>query len=146
MLRIGIDIGGCLSKQPHIFRLLIAAIGWNSERAAVYLVTDQHPEEKVRATLLLNGIDPPRGHVLVSDYDECGEECKAVVCQQHAIDILIDDHAGYLACVGEPLVRLLMMPDATRPYYHSSWVTPEGEGTFGRRTMRRNPPESKPPR
>jgi hypothetical protein len=145
VLRIGIDLGGCITKYPIVFKRLLAALGWSSNSAAVYVVTDQHDEAKVRAQLTLNGIYPPAGHVLISDYATFGEECKAVVCNLHNLDVLIDDHGGYVAVVGHPLVRLLVMPDPTLPYLDSSWVTDGKEGDFGRRS-RRNPSESKSPR
>lgn len=39
---------------------------------------------------------------------------------------------GYLSCGGKPPIRLLMMLDPYRPYYHDKWVTDGSEGDFGR--------------
>jgi len=54
-------------------------------------------------------------------------------CKELGIDILIDDFIGYVAVEGAP-VRLLVMPDATKPYYDPNWKTDGSEGDFGRRT------------
>jgi len=140
MTRIAFDIGGCLSKYPDIFRPLVQVLLLSSE-LEVFVISDMKPHQKATTFCHDNGFAVPPQQVICADYETHGERCKAVVCQEHHIDILIDDHAGYLAILGTPPVRLLMMPDPDLPYYHESWQTDGSEGDFGRR----NPPGSKRP-
>jgi hypothetical protein len=132
-LRIGIDIGGVLSKYPEIF----ARLGRILQGAGVeiYIITDMNRDAAL-AMLETNGILEwlPPHRVISGDYQRVGEECKAEICKLYRIDILIDDFLGYVAVPGQPLVRLLVMPDSSRDYYSPQWVTDGTEGSFGRRT------------
>lgn len=140
-MRVAFDIGGVLSKYPDIFRPLLTLIceagpTWGVE---AYALSDMKPHEKAIAFCHDNGFLIPAERILCADYEQHGEACKAIVCQQHGIDMLIDDFIGYVSVVGSPPVRLLIMPDVTRPYYDDVWKTDGSEGNFGRR----NPPGSK---
>lgn len=129
-LRVAFDVGGVLSKYPTEMHSL-AALWLGCE---IYVISDMHPKEKILAMLEANGFGfVEEGRVLSADYQAHGEACKAVLCEELEIDILIDDFIGYVACPGKPPIRLLLMPDASRPYYADTWVTDGSEGDFGRR-------------
>jgi hypothetical protein len=131
-LRIAFDIGGVISKYPEIFIPLIKTLH-NSEDVEVHIVTDMHVRETTLKILAMNGLDiiPPE-RVHNSDYKAHGELCKAVVLRENQIDVIIDDFPGYLT-EGCP-VRLQVMADPYRPYFHDDWKTDGSEGDFGRRT------------
>jgi hypothetical protein len=131
-LRISFDIGGVLSKYPHIFRPLIYALAY-SLNVELFVVTDMHDHEQSVKFVHDNGFECiPGNRILNSDYETYGELCKAVVLKENKIDIHIDDFPGYLT-EGCP-VRLLVWPNPEEPYYHDDWVTDGSEGNFGRRT------------
>lgn len=140
MIKMAFDIGGVLSKYPTIFRPLVTAL-LQSREVLVYVLSDMKPHLKAVAFCHDNGFHVPPERILCADYAAHGELCKAVVCEEKGIDILIDDHIGYLVDAGNPHVRLLIMPDPNLPYYTPGWVTDGSEGDFGRRT----PPGSKRP-
>lgn len=133
-LRVGIDIGGVLSKYPEVFRKLIAAL--HTGGAEVHIITDMHDTPEMRDMLRQNDLYLPDDQVHSADYKTHGEGCKAVLCESLGIDILFDDFIGYVAVKGAP-VRLLVMPDAERPYYADAWTGVPGEPEFGRRVYRR---------
>jgi hypothetical protein len=139
-MRIAFDIGGVLSKYPDVFRPLLSVL--HETEVKVWVISDMHPVEKVIDWLDRNRMTCYRDRVRSADYQTHGENCKAILCEELGIDILIDDHMGYLAQIGSPRVRLLVMPDPSLPYYADSWKTDGSEGDFGRR---RNPPGSKRP-
>ena len=129
-MRIAFDVGGVLSKYPHVFRPLIHAL-LKADDIEVHIISDMHPKEKIGLMLLANGIDMMHSRVHSADYQTHGEMCKAILCKELGIDLLIDDFPGYVA-MGDH-VRLLMMPHPTEPYYHDDWKTDGSEGVFGRR-------------
>jgi hypothetical protein len=90
-----------------------------------------HPAEKMIKMLEDNGFLLPDDHVRSADYNTHGEACKAVLCKELGIDMLVDDFIGYLADGDH--IRLLVMPDTGRAYYDDSWKTDGSEGDFGRR-------------
>ncbi len=147
-MRIAFDVGGVLSKYPSIFKPLLAALHLGRSDVEVFIISDMHPVEKVIDMLERNKVCFYKHRVRSADYKTHGELCKAMLCMELEIDILIDDHPGYVAVPGTPPVRLLVMPDPNLPYYASNksreeeyWHTDGSEGDFGRR----NPPESKNP-
>lgn len=139
-LRIGVDIGGVVSKFPGVFKPLLIALHF-AAAVEVWFVSDMHPVQKIVDMLNMNGVPFFPERVRSADYKTHGEMCKAIVCEREGIDILIDDFPGYVATVGKPPVRLLVMPDPREPYYADDWKTDGSEGNFGRR----NPPGSKRP-
>jgi hypothetical protein len=141
-LRIAFDVGGVISKYPGPLRALLLAL--HSTRlpgVEVHVVSDMHPREKVLDMLARNAIDVRPERVHSADYKGHGEACKAVLCRELGIDVLVDDHAAYVCTPGAPPVRLLVMPDPWLPYYADDWQTDGSEGDFGRRS----PPGSKKP-
>lgn len=131
-MKIAFDIGGVLSKFPVEFQIMIRALSLSSE-IECYVMTDMHDKPKVVAMLAENGFGMiPEERIYTSDYNTHGEMCKAILCQELGIDVLIDDFIGYVAPEGAPM-RLLMMPDAYKPYWHDNWKVSEGDGDFGRR-------------
>lgn len=128
IIKVGIDIGGALSKMPREFSGLIRAIEAGGGKA--YAITDM-PREKALAVLAMNGIALPEVQVVSADYAEHGELCKTAICEALGIDILVDDHPGYVAAGRH--VRLLVMPDPFEPYYSPTWRTDGSEGAFGRK-------------
>lgn len=132
-MKIGFDVGGVLSKYPDVFRPLLQAL-LLSPYVEVFIVSDMHPVKNITDMLDANKIPYRDGNVISADYAKYGEACKAVVCQELKIDLLIDDFPGYVGMPGYPNARLLMMPDATEPYYADNWINPHGAGEdFGRR-------------
>lgn len=128
--KIAFDVGGVLSKYPAIFRPLVAALQASAD-VEVWILTDMSNPQKVRETLALNGFDFPLERIVCADYETYGEACKSVLLEQLEIDVFVDDMPFYLA-QGAP-VRLQLLPDLTRPYYHDSWQIPGETGDFGRR-------------
>jgi hypothetical protein len=135
-MRIAFDIGGVLSKYPGVFGPLLDVLHYhgNSQGVEVWIISDMHPEQKIIDMLELNGIAFLKHRVRSADYQTHGEMCKAVLCKELGIDLLVDDFPGYVAA-GEH-VRLLVMPNPTEPYYHDEWKTDGSEGAFGRRLRR----------
>ena len=129
-ISISFDIGGVLSKYPNEFRPLVRAL-LASPFVSVYVLSDMKPHAKAVAFCHDNGFMVPPEHIVCCDYDAYGEKCKAEAMRYLGIDIHFDDFPGYLA-EGCP-VRLLLMPDPDRDYYHPSWKTDGSEGNFGRR-------------
>jgi len=148
-VRIAFDIGGVLSKFPDVFRPLFRRLALppacitvlESEPIELFVISDMHDKDKMGMMLLQNGFDLRPSQIHCADYKAHGEDCKAVLCEQLGIDILIDDFPGYVCQIGSPRVRLLVMPDPSQPYYADEWKTDGSEGDFGRR----NPPGSKRP-
>lgn len=135
MIKIGFDIGGVLSKYPEVLTPFINSLIFNcSHDIEVHVLSDMHPKEKIVDWLDRNDVYVSHENVHSCDYVEHGELCKSVKCQELKIDIMMDDFIGYLA-EGSP-IRLLVMPDAKRPYYHDDWKTDGSEGTFGRRKIK----------
>lgn len=136
ILNVAFDVGGVLSKYPQIFRPLLwtlyVASTENYGEVEVHIISDMHPKEKILDMLARNGFDfIPSSRVHSADYATHGERCKAVLCEQLSIDLIIDDFPGYVADGNH--VRLLVMPNTTQSYYHDDWKTDGSEGNFGRR-------------
>lgn len=131
MIKIGFDIGGVLSKYPEIFKPVIDAL-CDSPDIELHVLSDMHPTEKCQDWIInKNNLSIKPENIHSCDYSEHGELCKAIKCKELGIDIMIDDFVGYVA-EGSP-VRLLVMPDPHRPYFHDDWKTDGSEGDFGRR-------------
>lgn len=135
-LKIGVDIGGVISKYPALFKGLIDHLARSG--AEVHAVTDM-TLDKARAMIVNNLIPIDFARVHAADYKLRGERCKAELCRSLGIDVLIDDHLAYLSVPGSPRLRLYVMPDVDLPYYQWDWrdennQTPQRSG---------NPPESK---
>lgn len=129
-VKVGFDIGGVLSKYPDILRPVVAAL-LASPRVEVHVLSDMFPHAKCVAFVHENGFHVPPERIHSCDYGTHGELCKAEKMREIGIDIMLDDFPGYLAegCA----LRLLVMPDPHRPYYHDEWKTDGSEGDFGRR-------------
>lgn len=130
-VKVGFDVGGVLSKYPDIFKSLILALD-SCPATEVHIVSDMHPKEKIIAMLALNGINVDPSRVHSADFQQYGEACQAVLAEELGLDVLFDDFPAYVSGVGKPPVRLLVMPDLSRPYYDDSWKTDGTEGSFGR--------------
>jgi len=130
-LRISFDIGGVLSKYPHVFRPLVAALN-AADNVEVYVVTDMHDHDKSVRMVQENGYDIPAERVINSDYARHGEQCKEMAIRQHNIDIHVDDFPGYVAHTA--CVNLFVWPNPREPYFADDFKTDGSEGNFGRRT------------
>ena len=115
-MKIGIDIGGTLSKYPDFFRWLISSL--NKEN--IFILTDMSDKNKVLSMLNENNINVISDNVYCCDYLNHGENCKAVIIKKLGIDVLIDDHMGYLMSADIP-IRLFIMPNPSLPYYADNW-------------------------
>ena len=131
-VRVAFDIGGVLSKYPdELRRLARCVVAGGGE---VFVITDMHDRAHVLDTLAANAFGfVPAENVYTADYDQHGEGCKAELLRELVVDVFLDDFVGYVTPGGAP-IRCLVMPDASKPYYHESWTTLGGEPTFSRRT------------
>lgn len=130
-IKIGFDIGGVLSKYPEILTPLVNSIIKNCPDVEVHVLTDMHPIEKCREWVAMNGLNVRTDYIHSCDYSSYGEYCKSIKSKEIGLDVLMDDFIGYLS-EGSP-IRLLVMPDPSRSYYHDDWKTDGSEGNFGRR-------------
>lgn len=134
-MRIAFDVGGVLSKYPHTWRPLLDLLTFRGVDPRydieTWIISDMHPEQKIVDMLQANNIPFDAERVRSADYQTHGEMCKAVLCEELGIDILIDDFPGYVAHGKH--CRLLVMPNPHEPYYHDDWKTDGSEGGFGRR-------------
>lgn len=129
--RVAFDIGGVISKYPEL-RAMAECLARGG--AEIFVITDIHDRAHVLDVLAANAFGfVPSENVRTADYDRHGEGCKAEILRELEIDVFLDDFIGYVTPGGAP-VRCLVMPDASRPYYHETWTTLGGEATFGRRT------------
>src|SRR5271166_182329 len=113
MLKIGLDIGGVVSKHPSQFRELCNLL---KDSCEIFIITDMHDKDKILVMLKENGFGmiPPE-RVYSADYKNHGEMCKAILLRELGIDIFIDDFGGYVqwdSQLGAAPIRLLMAPDA----------------------------------
>lgn len=135
MLRIGVDIGGVLSKYPHELRFLLDRLCHDVE---LFVITDMHNKDEVIKTLRNNSFDSfifSDSNIYCADYQKHGEFCKAVIIKEVGINIFIDDFPGYLnwdSKFGPAPMRLMVQPDPFKPYWHEDWKV-EIESDFGRR-------------
>lgn len=127
--RVSFDIGGVLSKYPHVFRPMIEAL--QKGGAEVYVLTDMPDHEMSTKFVRDNGFDIPADRILCADYREHGEVCKAEMIAKHGIQLHVDDFPGY--CAHTKSVSLFVWPNPDEPYYHDDFVTHGAEGSFGRR-------------
>ena len=118
MLKIAFDIGGVLTKYPDLLRPVYLALRGGAE-IEVYVLTDRIDHREALYLLQANGFPCDADRLLCADYEQHGEACKAVLLETMAIDIMIDDYPAYVSA-GCPL-RLLVMPDTTRPYLAERW-------------------------
>lgn len=130
-MKIAFDVGGVLSKYPEQFKPLLEALHKSRSNIEVWIISDMHPEEKIIDMLELNAVHFYKHRVRSADYAKHGEMCKAILCEELGIDIIVDDFPGYVATGYH--VRLLVMPAPAQPYYHDDWKTDGSEGNFGRR-------------
>lgn len=133
-LRIAFDIGGVLSKYPAHFRTLCYNLQGKVDQ---FVLTDMHDKADVCAMLRKNGFYEfifPDENIYTADYATHGEMCKAVLLKELKIDIFIDDFIGYTqwdSQLGDAPIRLLVQPDAFKPYWDEQWKCTGGN--FGRR-------------
>ena len=129
-LKLALDIGGVISKYPDQFRALI-----NSTTCETFIITDMHDKAYVEEMLRMNDISVASDHIYCADYAKYGELCKAVLLKELKIDILFDDFMGYTSwnpVWGDAPIRLLVVPDPFKPYWHQDWKVKD-ESDFGRR-------------
>jgi hypothetical protein len=122
-MKVAFDVGGVLTRYPRECRELIACLLQGGHE--VFVVTDMPDRDKVVAALVANDFTDPRllGNVVLARHSRHGDACKAVVLLDLGIDVLVDDHLGYLGWpwpTRAPL-RLLVVPDPRRAYYGETW-------------------------
>lgn len=133
-MKIGLDIGGVLSKYPQDFIIFLQ----HFDKSELFVITDQHPKDKVIKTLKDNGFELLDENIYCADYEQHGNFAKAILIKQLDIKIFIDDFDGYLqwdSSFGEQPIMLKVMADNFKPYWHQNWIC-EG-GDFGRRYYKR---------
>lgn len=148
-LKVAFDVGGVLSKYPAEMRNIMTAMA-ASGTIELWVITDMHDRPETLKQLEENGFGfVPEERVLNSDYATYGEFCKAVLLKEHGIGMLVDDFGGYVAWdsqLGPAPIRLQVMPDPFRPYWHPDWKESSGSD-FGRRVCPQNltaPPNQLP--
>lgn len=134
-VKVGLDIGGVLSKYPEILRPIVDAL-LASPDVEVHVLTDMPDRVKATSFCHDNGFIVPAAQIHSCDYSTHGEECKAVKARKLGLHVLVDDFPGYVAVINAPALRLMTMPDPTRDYYHETWKTDGSEGDFGRRKVK----------
>lgn len=135
-MRIAFDLGGVITKFPAQFMGMAGAFGAMGH--ILYVISDITSVKHILSMLEDNKVDIfDKDKILSADYATHGEACKAVLCREYYIDILIDDFPGYLVWPWpEPApLRLQVMPDPYRPYNDPGWVTSADVGSFGRRVF-----------
>jgi len=136
-LKIAFDIGGVLSKYPAEFRKLLADLDGNDD-IELFVITDMHDKDEVVKQLNENlGYFFSPKNVYCADYEKHGELCKAVLLRDLKIDMFYDDFVGYTMWpphFGPAPIRMLVMPDGYRPYWHPDWKCSGGD--FGRRVYK----------
>jgi hypothetical protein len=138
-MRIAVDIGGVISKYPEEFEHMMRA--FRRANHDVFVVTDMHDKSQVVETLAANAVEIKPEFIYCADYEKYGDACKAVLLRELRIDVLFDDHPGYLVWpwpTPAPL-RLRVEPDPRMPYWAKTWVCPGGE--FGRRCFMDDNPD-----
>lgn len=128
-MKVSFDIGGVLSKYPHVFKPLMEAL--QKGGIDVFVLTDMHDHEQSVRFVQGNGFNVAEDHILNADYSEHGEDCKASVIEKHGIELHIDDFPGY--CANTKCVNLFVWPNPEQSYYHNDFKTDGTEGDFGRR-------------
>lgn len=133
-MKIAFDIGGVISKYPSEMRVLMQSLMFALQE--VFVITDMHDRSEVLETLATNGFGfVPEDRVFCADYARHGELCKAVLIKELGIDALVDDFGGYVqwdSSLGPAPIRMLVAPDAFRPYWHPDWKV-KVDSDFGRR-------------
>lgn len=156
-MKIGFDIGGVLSKYPNEFKKLLDILRLGRydnfsrhlmyEDVDIFIITDQHPIDKVQQVLYENDLlskHEPTGiftfgrfspeNIYCADYEKYGNMAKAILIKELGLDIFIDDFDGYLqwdSSFGPQPILLKVQPDAYKPYWHPDWKCDGGD--FGRR-------------
>jgi hypothetical protein len=116
-LRIGIDIGGVISKFPAEFRTLIDVLR-KSDNVEVYIITDM-PRATAEQMLTANTIAFESDHLLCAEWRTHQDRCKSVLMEEHHIDIMIDDRLDYI--MEGVRIGLMVVPRAQLPYESPEW-------------------------
>jgi hypothetical protein len=118
-MKIGIDIGGVISRYPSQMMMLIDT--FNATGHQVYILTDMAYDDAVGA-LRENGFGDFIGasRIISCDWPKHGDLCKTIKAEELGLDILIDDRPDYLA--SGYFIGLCLSPRPNVPYYHPSWV------------------------
>lgn len=121
IFRIGIDIGGVISKYPAEFKALIRALSQSTE-FEVFIITDM-PKSDARIVLKDNHIDICDSKLLCSDWIKDGDLCKTVLMKEHKIDIMIDDRLDYI--MQGVHLGLFVIPRPESGYFAKEWNYPD---------------------
>ena len=130
-MKIGLDIGGVISKYPQEFRDFL-----NNLNAEFYVISDMHPKSEILKVLQDNDfLDKVKEENIYSaDYEKYGNFAKAILIKELGIQMFIDDFDGYLqwdSSFGPQPILLKVQPDGFKSYWHDDWKCDGGE--FGRR-------------
>jgi hypothetical protein len=118
-MKVAFDIGGVISRYPREFRDLMAIVGQGG--GEVFVLTDMNQTDAWSA-IQENGLAGLvyRENILSADWSKHGDLCKTKVCEEHGIDILIDDRPDYVAKGN--FIGLVLSPRPDVPYYAEEWV------------------------
>jgi hypothetical protein len=122
-MKIGIDVGGVSTKFP--LELISICNSMILTGHDVLFITDREDIDVVYCELSSTGFSVYKEQVIFADYKKYGDACKSVIIREMSVDIMIDDHPGYLAWPWpEPApLRLQACPDQRRPYYSPLWAS-----------------------
>lgn len=122
-IKVAFDIGGVLSRHTEVLRKMAEVFWAATDIFETHALTDIL--KKMAMQMLIEndlihlfGSDGERVHY--ADYAKYGENCKSVVLKEIGIDVLFDDHMGYL--MDAPALGLLVMPRPSLPFYSNQWV------------------------
>lgn len=119
IVKMAFDIGGVLSRYPKTMASLVQAL--HRGGIELYVVTDMKKDialQTLRDNNFLQWFD--EDHVLSADWSTHGDLCKTVLCEEHGIQILVDDRPDYVA--QGAFVGLALSPRPHQAYYHLSWI------------------------
>lgn len=114
-LKIAFDIGGVITRFPDIFYKLIHALH-KSEEVELCIITDMPIDIALKYVKKYRVLDVvEKENIRHADYSKYGDNCKKILCERLGINILIDDHFGYVH--NAPELGLFVVPRPEKPYY-----------------------------
>jgi len=117
-MKIAFDIGGLISRYPEQMTTMMRAL--IAGGVEVYIITDMNQQDALTACRENNLDFIPPERILSGDWSKCGDRCKTVLCEEHEIDIMVDDRPDY--CAEGNFIGLVLSPRPQVLYYAPGWV------------------------
>lgn len=117
-MKIAFDIGGVISKYPEKMRELIIALICGG--IDVHIITDM-PKTASDRLMIENGFHRVIGldKVHNANWALHQDQCKAELCKELGIDILVDDRPDY--CAGLDCIGFVVSPRPKLTYNAATW-------------------------